>query len=45
MIHPIRDYLHQIDVYDRKVKRIRKIKYLVCSRDVQANQTNSNSTA
>ena len=44
MIHTIRDYLHQIDVYNRKVKRIRKIKYPVCSRDVQANQTNSNST-
>jgi len=26
--HTIRDYLHQIDVHDRKVKRIRKLKYL-----------------
>lgn len=26
--HTIRDYIHQIDIYDRKVKRIRKLKYL-----------------
>lgn len=26
--HTIRDYLHQIDVHNRKVKRIRKLKYL-----------------
>lgn len=26
--HTIRDYLHQIDAHNRKVKRIRKLKYL-----------------
>lgn len=26
--HTIRDYLHQIDVYNKKIKRIRKLKYI-----------------